>query len=754
MTKQNLQNNISALLMASTAIIFPGFAFHANANEAKTFEIEEVVVTASRRTESLQNTALSVATVNPEQFAIGGLTRLSDILDYTPGVFYSGGSTPTANSITMRGISNLTAAPTVGVYIDDVPIGSGNSQAAGATLALDVMLADMERVEVIKGPQGTLYGASSMGGLMRYITRDPATDEFSGSAATDLSFTKGGGFNQKYSGRISAPIVRDKLGISVSGYYQDNSGFIDRIPAAVSGAAEDVNGFETFGVMSKLAANLSDRFTASLMVLHTETEFNGTNIVALNGTGADGGAPFVPANGPFDTDTSFSVDKSRFTLLAGTLNYEFDWGTFISSTSYQDRSVTSTTDLVVNFGPLIELFSGTGAGSVTNAPFTGGQMTERYVQEVRLVSKEGGPFEWSVGGIYSEEKSGNVQKLEGQPIDFLLLDVDIPSVLKEYAAFGNLTYYITPQVDLTAGVRLAKVKTSVEVVDGPNLLLQNTPPVTSSGTIDTYSFTARYRPLETLSLYARVASGYRPESANLPLLDAQGNNSAPPIIETDTLWSYELGTKGNLLDGLVSYDLAAWYLNWKNLQARTFVNGAMTGGNANSDVTAYGLEGNVSFYPADGLRIVTGFTYTDSTLDDDETSSFGAVAGENMPGIPKWAGSIKADYEFTLSNDMDAFIGGGVRYIGNRDTGYDGGVGAGGAVITPLIQNFVLEDHVIADINAGVTYGSVTGSLYVANLFDKYGYSGGSARPAAGFVRATANVIEPRTIGATVRVNF
>lgn len=720
------------------------------ADESSTTQLEEVVVTASRRSETLQNTALSVIAQVPDDLAVAGLTSLSDVLDYSPGAYFSGGSAPTDNTISMRGVSTLTSSPTVGVYIDDVPIGSGNGQAAGAESMLDVMKAGMERVEVVKGPQGTSFGASSMGGIVRYVTGDPSLSALGASVSADFSSTEHGGSNQRYTARLDAPIVAERVGVKLSGYYEDVGGFIDRIPESASGAAKDVNGYENLGGMLKLNGNVTDRFSASLLGLYDETTFNGRNIVAL-----DGGPPFVPANGPYETDTAYSDDKSEFWLAGLTLNYRFDFGTLISSTSYQEREVTSTTDLVADFGPLVELFCGC---TVENAPFTGAQTTDRFVQELRLVSTEAeriaGNIEWTAGAIYSREESGNGQRLAGLPTNFVLLDVNIPSVLEESAVFGNLTYFLTPTFDLTAGVRLADISASVAVVDGPQILLSNTPTQKVDDTIDTYSFSARYRPNDDLSLYARIASGYRPAAANLPLQDAEGNNVAPALVETDTLWSYEVGAKGQTAGGQFGYELTGWYLNWKNLQARIYVNGAQTGGNADSDVTAYGLEGALTYSPISDLVIRASAAYTDSTLDDDETSAFGAVAGENMPGIPEWSAALRADYTIQLSSETLVTLGGGVRYIGDRDTGFEGGTGEDGTEITPLIYNFVAEGHAVTDLNMGFKRGRFGGSLYATNVFDEYAYSGGSARPAAGFIRATASVIQPRTIGATITYDF
>jgi iron complex outermembrane receptor protein len=719
-----------------------------NAAEDTAQQGDVIVVTASRREESLQDTALSVTAINPDEMALNGLTRLREVVEFAPGVHYSGGAAPVGSTITMRGVAQTGRASTVGIYVDDVPIGSSNSFASGPSLHFDGVQGDVERVELVRGPQGTLYGSSSMGGVVRYITRDPSTHGFEGNVQADLSSTEEGGFNQNYSGRIAMPLVEDRIGLSIAGYYEDFGGFIDRIAASPTGAADDVDAYEREGISVRLVANPTERIRTSLMFLQSGAKSTGGNVVALSGP------PFALVNGPFSTDEGEAALDDDFSLYAATFSYDFDWGTLISSTSYQERSNSNAQDLVATFGTLVDLLSGNPFGTTTSAPFTGLTRTERYVQEIRLESNSDGPIEWTVGGIYSDEDSSNIQTLLGQPINFLALDVDLGSELVEYAAFGNLTYYLNPDFDVTFGARLAGIESSVSLVDGPQLIVANLPETTSDDTVDTYSFTARYRPNDDLSLYGRIASGYRPQNANLPLLDAQGNNVAPAIIATDTLWSYEVGAKGNSFGGDIQYDVALWYIDWKDLQAVTYVNGATTGGNANSDVTAYGFEGSLTWRPTDGFSVIGGLAYSNSTLDDDETAAFGALAGENLRLLPEWSGSIQANYDFAISPGVLGFVSGAVRYVGARDTGYEGGVADDGTVITPLIANFTLDDYVVANVSGGISRGPVTATLYVNNLFDEYAFTGGSARPVVGYTRATANVLQPRTIGAVLSVDF
>ena len=734
-------------MLLSTAV----FAQEAQVNfsaESEVNEIDEITVTAARREISLQDTALAVTAINPVELAEGGLTKLREIIEFTPGVNFTGGAAPFSNTITMRGVAQSGRATTVGVYLDDVPIGSANSFAAGPSLQFDAVQGDVERIELIKGPQGTLYGSSSMGGVVRYITNDPTTDYFTGSFKVDLSSTQKGGFNQNYSGTASIPIVKEKLGVSVSAFYDDNSGFIDRTAASPTGAAEDVDAYKRKGIYTKLVAKPTDSIKSSLLMVLTDVDTSGLNQVALNGP------PFALADGKFLTDEGEAVIDDKFKLFAGTIEFDLGVGTFVTSTSYQDRENSSSVDLIATFGGLVDLLSGSPAGTATSAPFTGLTRTKKFVQEVRLTSNDNDTFEWSLGGIYSEEDSSNIQSLSGEPTGFLALDVDLGSELKELAGFGNFTYFITPNFDVTAGIRIAQIDSSIALTDGPGLIVANVPRTTSDDVVETYSFNARYRPNEDMSFYARIASGYRPENANLPLLDVTGNNVAPLIIKTDTLWSYETGVKGNLYRGLVFYDLAAWYIDWKDLQTVTFVNGATTGGNSNSDVTAYGFEAATTIHPSRDLSITANLAYTNSTLDDDETSSFGALAGENLQLLPDWTASVRGNYDFPISSEVDGFIGGGLRYVGPRDTGFEGGIGENGALITPLIANFSLDSYIVGNANIGIRKGAVTASLFVNNLFNEYAFTGGSARPAVGGVRATANVLQPRTIGGILKVDF
>ncbi|MBV1901285.1 MAG: TonB-dependent receptor [Kordiimonadaceae bacterium] len=702
---------------------------------------EEIVVTASRREETLQDVGMSVSVVKPDAFAVSGLVSLREVLEYTPGVTYGGGASPTDNAISIRGVSTTVASPTVSFYIDDVPIGSRGSFSRGAGQALDALQSSIERVEIVKGPQGTLYGGSAMGGLIKYVTKRAYKDEVVGSVSADISQIKEGGLSQRYSAGLSVPVIEDKLGVFVSGYYNDSEGFIDRDASSSTGAAEDVNGNESYGLTLKIDASLSDDFEASLLYLKTNSKINGTNRISVSTPEEE------PIFGAYVTEIGGLEGVGDFNLYAGTFRYALDFGTLISSTSYEDRSINLVADRTFDLGGLLDALSGNPPGTVTSSPFVDATLNDKFVQELRLQSNENDKFEWVVGGIYSKETGGTQQALTGLPVNFVLLDVFIKTSLKEYAAFGDIKYYVNENFDISIGARISKVDASLETIEeGSGIIVRSSPEITNSATTDTYSLSARYRPNEDISLFARIASGYRPSSPATPIGDL------PPIVETDTLWSYEAGVKGQAMESRLRYELVAWYLNWDNLQAVVFDGAASSIANADVSVTASGLESSLFYTVNDSLNFFVSGAYTKSTLDDDEVTAFGALKGENMVGIPKWSAAFKANFRRPITDTVEGFMTVGVRYVGERDSGFEGGVGADGSVIVPFLANIPLDGYIQADLSAGVELGSVTISAYVKNMFNKYAFTAGSQSRLQ--PRATVSVLEPRTAGVRVKFNY
>lgn len=702
--------------------------------------LEEIVVTAARRAQPLQDVAAAVTVVNPDQYAQGGLNSLADVLAYVPGVIFNDNGAPGQGSVTMRGVTNIFSTASVGIYIDDIPYGSETSFAEGANFALDALLADIDRVEVIKGPQGTLYGASSMGGALRYITREPSLTEVSGRISTDFSDTYHGGFNQLYKGSVSGPLIHDMLAISLSGFYQNADGFIDE----TSRGLKDVNGAQLRGGSAALLFQPSDKLKIKLNYMNQKFDFANANAVPFDVTTGTPTAGRYDEVAPTNTPTDI-----KFELAGATLEYQLGWATATAVSSYQKFAQKALDDLTQAFGPFVD--NALGAPPGTNSVLLNFDITtERISDEIRLTSGNNGKLEWITGLYFTRESSSNFQGTIVSPGPFNLVQQIFPSGYKEYAGFGDVTYYITPQFDTTLGLRVSHNEASVSftgtgVFAGPDIDRK-----TVTDNVKTYLFNARYRPTKDLSLYARIASGYRPASANLALVDPNtGQQLSEPFIKADSLWSYEVGAKGNVAGGMFGYDAAVYHINWQDLQVFRSFMGVNVGGNADSNVLINGLETTFTVRPWKALSLIASASYSSSEVAHDD-SSIGAREGEQLPGIPKWTFSFSGNYEFPLTDDLKGFLAGGVNYKGDTKTSFFGGTAANGTALVPSSPNYTIPHYTTADLRLGVNIKHFEVSLYATNLFNQYGFQSATTAAFGG----TATILRPRTVGAVLTATF
>lgn len=704
--------------------------------------LEEVIVTASRREQSLQDVPAAVSVVSPDNFKFQGLKQVSNILDYTPGVTFNDLGGVGQGSISARGVPQALATPVFGIYVDDTPVSTNTNFSAGGNFFFDGLMMDIERVEVIKGPQGTLYGATSVGGMIRYITRQPALQEVRASVSAETADTRSGEDGQTYSGRISLPIVPDRLGLTLSGFRQETGGYVDYVDGATGAVLEeDVDGGVNKGYAADLLFAVTDDFELRLKYLKQEVESEAESRVRLAGPGSDDGRW-----SDYSSDTMPGDRLLEYEITSGTLNYNTAWGTLTANSSYVDYGYRFLDDFTSQYAPLVDLFAGREPGTTSSVIADLGAGSEKFVQELRFTSTRMGAFEWIAGLYYADEESFNSQVLRATP-PFDVLTASFPAEYEEYAAFGDITWYLSDNFDLTAGVRVSEseifltYETSGVLIGPANLV---TEPV--EDTVDTYLFAARYHPVDNLSLYGRVASGYRPAQSNIPIIDpSTGENIAPPVVDSDNIWSYELGAKGYLANGGLKYDVALWYIDWANFQAGVVSNGVRTGGNARGGLSAHGLEGELTYELMDNLSLIANMAYTDSTLDEDEPG-FGGVGGEQFPGLPEWTASLRWDYRFPVAGDWDGQLGGGVRYA-------DGFVSTYGASASQVPVD--VDSRLVTDLNANVTDGRYTVGVFVTNLFDERTLTSRDDDIIAGTGVVSSGVFErPRTLGLNVRVDL
>ncbi|MBV7257137.1 TonB-dependent receptor [Pacificimonas sp. WHA3] len=718
---------------------------------------DEIVVTASRRREKLQDAPLAISVIDSEEFVKSGLTSLDTILNYTPGAQLVGSGTPGEGTVILRAISQESLIPVTAIYVDDVALTSATPYADAGEYFLDGLLGDLERVEIIKGPQGTLYGASAMGGVVRYTTRDPALDHVRGSVSADVSTLKRGAVSQFYRGTVSAPVVQDKIGVTLNGFWQDQRGFIDRLdPVTLAVAEKDYNASERFGVNAAVLLQMTDRARLKVTGTHQKTRIRGGAGIELIAPSADD-LDFTIVNGRYQFA---AADPGRTTIrqskLDGVFKYEFDWAELTSVTAYSKADRDSQYDQANEPGiaEFVDFLLGSPAGTTQSVPTVAFTQSERFSQELRLVSNSGGKLDWIVGAFFVAEDTSNITSTAAEPQDALLISARLPGQYRESAVYGDLTYYITPDFDVTGGVRYSDSSYEADFNFGGLFLDPVDDRFGTDAQVFTYLLNARWRPSTDLSLYARAASGYRPGYVNIPLTDPVTGRSSSDFVKADSLWSYEVGAKGSLLDGGLKYDLALWYVDWTDFQAEAIINAVGTTTNSDVDMTSHGFELSLNSSLTDRLSIAASLAYAQGELDGD-SAELGGLKGERTRFIPKWTASARANYAYQLAN-LDGLATLGARYVGNYTTVYRGGFS------DSLMQQvgfgefqFPIEDYALVDLSSSLTKGNLTFTVYATNVLDKFAFTSGSTLdteegPIAGF----GNVAEPRRIGASVAISF
>ncbi|WP_102798633.1 TonB-dependent receptor [Bowmanella denitrificans] len=714
------------------------------ANEA----VEKITVTSSRRVQSIQDVPAAVSAVNPDEFVKSGLTSISDVIGYTPGYqVISEGGQRGRGSITARGVSQLGGTAVTAIYIDDVPLTSNSSFAKGNSLFFDGLLGDVERVELIKGPQGTLFGATAISGAIRYISREPALFDARGALTADMSATKGGGVNKLYRGFYSLPLVEDRLGITLAGFSADDAGYVDQVDALTGDVIrEDANHGENYGYSADMLFDATDKLSLRIKALKQNSSFGMGS--AVNIAGLDKQEMY----GKLTSNRTFGDENTSQRMLSGSLEYEMDGAVVNFTSSYVKYTSGLAQDGKPLYAPIIEQLTGMTPGSIDTVPVTVDVESKKTTHELRITSTAQGKLEWIAGLYLADESTQNQQKILALPAEIVGLLAAFPSDYKEMAAFGNLTYYLSDDFDLTLGMRYADTELALNYLrDG--LLIGASEDLTlptAEADIQTYLLTARYRPHKDMSLYARVASGYRPASANLSINHpVTGQLLSQPTVDQDNLWSYEIGAKGDWADGLFSYDAALWYIDWQDFQAYASFFGLRTQGNARGGVTARGFEGALTISPSSSFTIKTSMAYSNSTLNEDEPSLFG-LAGADLPGVPRWSLSSIARYEFDLSRDTYGWVTAGVRYRDSFPSAFNNG-----DPTNPTI-NLDSDDTLLVDMSVGMAWQDLVLNLYVNNLLDADDYASFNAQmiPGTGNMDITGTPVEPRTIGLSATYSF
>jgi iron complex outermembrane recepter protein len=775
------------LLVLTLAALGAGSAVLADeaetAQQPSASTLQEVVVTAQKRVEKLHDVPMGVTAVTSDELQKLQLVSLDDLVSKVPGLSLTD-IQPGVTRVTLRGQNVGGVGSTVTTYIDDTPFGSSNALANGFGFTGDFDTWDLQRVEVLRGPQGTLYGAGSEGGLLKYVTNPPDPTKFDAAAQAGGEGVEYGEGAASGKGMINLPIG-GVAAFRLSGYYETMPGYIDD----PSLGERDINQGYRDGVRAALLVNftenLSIRLNAFSQDLHTDGS-PATDVIGAAGTPLTPPADQLqPQNGELDQQRFINEpDTFQYRIYSGTLNWNIGWGNFTSITSYGTTEQSGVSDVssvalvpglpaAGNFGdaatsllPLVPPPPPAGATAVAGLAETQTTDIRKWTQEFRLASSSSQTLEWQIGAFYTRESSTLAQTL---PTFYIptqvytplpsLENADLDALYREWAAFAQFTYHFNPQFDVALGGRWSENKQSAD--EATSGLLLGSPPApptivsgNSTGTDFTYSIAPRWHVSSDTMVYARIATGYRPGGPNdLP-------PSAPPSVQreyqADDTTNYEVGVRTDLPEQRLSVDVAAFLVDWTRIQLfeQVQIAGlAPFGINANGGTArSKGLEWTLASTPVTGLTFTLTGAYVDAYLTSAAPAA-GGNDGDPLSYVPKFSTSLDGAYTWRAFDDFDAFAGATWSYMGSRFNDFSTTPPTPGALTLVPVPRVDLASYNTVNLRAGLENGRWMFELYGKNVGDTRGiaYYVDSGTPNFG---GALNYIQPRTVGALVTLRF
>lgn len=694
MTKFNLRHAILAGLLGSVATITPAMAQTA-ADEAASADTDDIVVTARKREERAIDVPIALNVVSGEALEQRGARNLSDFIQEAPGVgVYDMGNG--ISKITIRGISTSLGANENGYYLDDLPF-------TGVTVPLspDVRAWDLERVEILRGPQGTLFGEGSMGGTIRILTRGADLDNWEARGSGFGSDTRGGGTNAGIKGVFNAPIIPGVLAVRVAGTHEHFDGWIDD---GVTGA-RNVNDQEFNTFRAKVRFDPTERlsFTGSYWLFNSSFPSGGSSATD------DGKVPLTGA----------LTSKAKYRLYNGTARYDFGGAELFYGYSHSKFALPQA-------GPLL---GGTLIATID---------VKVDAHELRLASTGNGPLQWTVGGYLR-----NARRADG--VEFALLGIDNVDFTrsKAKAAFGEATYtFEGVPIDITAGVRYYEEKLGGYEINAGLV-------TTDQG--DTYKsvnprVSIAWHPQENATIYASAAKGFRAGQLQPTVSVALGQAfgiDLPPALAQDSIWTYEIGGKAELFDRKLTIEGAVYYSNWKDVTVRIPI--ATTGFNGliNSNGThTKGAELSIVARPTRELTLSASAGYVDATYNG-AVPGTGIVDGNPVDDVAKFTANASIDYRAVISDDVSATARIGWQHASPRRFTSFPGYLPGDAT-----------DRI--DARIGLDFAMYSLALFADNLTNEHGATSfRTVQPLGpGVSDISANRFRPRTIGIEASFRF
>lgn len=719
---------VHSALLTNAAATTSDAAASDGANGADSEQLREVVVTAQKRSELLKDVPVPVSVLSANTLAETNQVELRNFYTELPSFSLSPVGLGDEEMITIRGISTgFNTNPTVGVMVDGVPFGSSTFLAGNAIPDLDP--ASLARVEVLRGPQGTLYGASSMGGLINYVTVDPTTDRWSGYLQSSGSHVANGadlGYGVR--GAANVPIT-DSLAIRVSGFARRDPGYIDNPLTQQDG----LNSADAYGGHLSALWRLNESFSIKLSALFQQIKGDGSNDEDV-----------VPGLQALQQNYITQLGRYERKAQAYSLTIKGTAGP-VEITSVSGYSIIQNHD-TLDFtyalgGAALKDFGVDGAAIFTDF------RTNKFTEELRGATALGAHFDLLLGGFYNHENSPFNQDLPaidpgtGAKVGDVG-NIPVPSTYEEYAAFGDLTYKVTDQFDVQIGARESHIhQTDAEAIETGPLFGGQTinPAVESNATAFTYLLTPRLKISPDLMVYARLASGYRAGAPN----SFNPDPTVPRQYSPDKTYNYEVGAKGDVLDHKLTFDASLYYIDWRDLQLNLLdPNNDLTYGTNGSRAKSEGAELDLSWNPLRGLRLSAWAAYDDAVLTENfpANSTLYGADGDRLPFSSRWSGRFSATQDFPIAGNVTGYGGIAVSYTGER---------VGTFLATPDRQ--IYPAFARTDLRAGVKYDVWSIDFFANNVANRVALLGGGP---GNFPPYGYTVLQPRLIGFSVSRQF
>jgi outer membrane receptor protein involved in Fe transport len=760
-----------ALLCCSLALPLASLPAFAQTAEVAPEAATDIIVTASRREQNIIDVPLSVTAISGDTLNRRGLTQIESFTSEVPGLSIEN-TGRIGVRIILRGQNAGGAGATVATMFDDVVLSSASALSRGSVVTPNLDLYDIERIEVLRGPQGTLYGATAQGGLLKYVSRRPDLDSFGGTAEVGLENVRWGETGYSIKGAVNVPIIGERLALRVVGYYNDVPGFVNNPLLDL----DAVNGGEMYGGRAALLFQATDALSIRLTAAKQKDSYGSEGVTQLVG------APLV-ANS--ETPDSFRIVSGRpvenlqyagnsegdFEFYNGVIEYDFGGALLTSSTSYSKGKRAFFIDGSNSpAGPGLTLAGAVGGlfGEPIVALVDQENSYKKFNQEVRLGSQGDSRLTWQIGAFYSKEDVLFDQNFETRAAaDTSRSVVVLPFIpgigglglggsitdgsYEEISGFGEVTFKATDRFELSVGGRYSSIDQDADYTTFAGLFTGLTdvtyPQFESSESKFTYSVAPLFRVTEEVSIYGRLATGYRPGG---PLTTPGAGTLFPASFKPDSTTNYEVGVKGSVLSGTLAFDVAFYRIDWKDVQIITPYENPTTGqlffvtGNG-GEARSQGVEWSFGGSPFRGLDIRWVGAITDAELRDD-APGLGGLAGDRLPYVPELTSSVSVDYSTDLTAGVSGNMGATWSHVGSQSGDFSS---------TPILSNNPrLPAYDTFDLRAGMAFDRFRLDLIARNVTDEQGLV--TYRSAGGYNGQTGTgvIIQPRTFLARLSANF